>query len=240
MTAFAQCGCGSCDLALSIGRRIGRGAPQPLQFLVEPRRCQRAPGHVEAGDKFTNFGLHYRESGRGESSRHRLPDDEQFLVRGSAQPIEDDRDAIRCTRGCFSEDAVDKQRCQIGGGGHVVAGHPGLAVDAKTQSHGALRHREEAPVGAGQCAAVERDTERAGGVVGLEGHPLDIVECGTLFGSGTGTTEYGEVPGDAAALGDVVGRGTGDVIGHDQEAGVDVLGSELFGRQPEVHHVARA
>ena len=109
MTAFAQCGCGSCDLALSIGRRIGRGAPQPLQFLVEPRHCQRAPGHVEAGDKFTDFGLHYRESGRGESSRHRLPDHEQFLVLGPAQPIEDDRDVIRCTRGCFSEDAVDKQ-----------------------------------------------------------------------------------------------------------------------------------
>jgi MFS family permease len=52
--------------------------------------------------------LHHRESRRGESSRHRLPDDEQFLVLGSAQPVEDDCDAIRCTRGCFSEDAVDK------------------------------------------------------------------------------------------------------------------------------------
>ena len=120
-----------------------------------------------------------------------------------------------------------------------MAGDAGLAVDAQTQSHGA-------------CATVKRGRSAPGSVqpsnatpsvrvasLVLTGHPLDIVECGTLFGSGTGTTEYGEVPGDAAALGDVVGRGTGDVIGHDQEAGVDVLGSESFGRQPEVHHVAR-
>jgi MFS transporter, MHS family, shikimate and dehydroshikimate transport protein len=108
MTAFPQCGCSPGDLALAIRRRISGGGPQSFQFFVEPRHCQRATGHVEAGDKFTNFGLHHRESRRGESSRHRLPDDEQFLVLGSAQPVEDDCDAIRCTRGCFSEDAVDK------------------------------------------------------------------------------------------------------------------------------------
>ena len=62
----------------------------------------------------------------------------------------------------------------------------------------------------------------------LTGHPLDIVEVGALLGSGTGATEYGEVPGDAAALGDVVGRGAGDVVGDDEVAGVDALGLQLF------------
>ena len=50
------------DLALAVCGGVGRGRPQPFQFLVEPRDGQRAAGHVEAGDQLADLGLHHRLS----------------------------------------------------------------------------------------------------------------------------------------------------------------------------------
>ena len=224
-------------MAFAVRGGVGRGRPQPFQFLVEPRHGQRAAGHVEAGDQLADLGLHHVKTSAGEQGRNGFPHHEKLFILGAAQPVEDHGDSIRCAVRLFGEDAVDEDAGKLFGGRQGMASDSGLTVDAQSQVHCAGRHREQWQVRPGHGAAVECDPEGAGGVVGLSGHPFDIVEAVPFLGRRASAPEHGEVACDSAPFGRVFWCGACDVVGHYKVAGVDALRAQLPGGQTEVHHV---
>ena len=128
--------------------------------------------------------------------------------------------------GLSASSLADQEFGQFGGGGHGVIGNARFAVDAQAEGHVPRRDSEQRRVRAGQRAAVEGHTQRAGAVVRPDGEPFDVVQVQSRFGGGSGDLEHCQVAGDAAPLLDLVQRGAGDVVGDQDCAGFNAFGVE--------------
>ena len=112
-------------------------------------------------------------------------------------------------------------------------------MDPESDGHAAGGDREQGSVGAGQGAARERDSHRAGALVRQHGDALDPVEVKAGCRGGAGDLEHGEVAGDTAALVCLVGSGAEDVVGHRDGAAVDAVRADRLLCGAEVQHVSR-
>ena len=144
--------------ALAVGRGVRRCGPVLLELLVEPHHGQRAARHVEAGDQLADLGLDDRVAAFAQQPRHGAPDDEQFLVLGAAESVEDHRDSLRLGVGMVAEHAVDERGGQVGGRRHRLVGDARLTVDAEAEPILPVGHGEQRMVGAGH--ACSRRTRR--------------------------------------------------------------------------------
>src|SRR5699024_10687490 len=82
------------------------------------------------------------------------------------------------------------------------------------------------------------EAEGTGGVIGLEGDALGLVDVGAGLDRGAGDLEHGQVTGDPAPVA-VVGGGVGDdVVADLDDPHVDALGAQLLRCTAEVQHVA--
>ena len=111
-------------------------------------------------------------------------------------------------------------------------------MDTEPHPHPPGGNLEEGVVGTGHRAATEGDPERARAVVRGTRDPLDAVEVVPRLGCRAGDLEHDEVPGDPAAAARLTGRRAGDVVGHEDDPGVDALAAQPLLRQREVHDVA--
>ena len=78
-------------------------------------------------------------------------------------------------------------------------------------------------VRAGQGAAGESHAQGPGAVVGPSGDPFDPVEVVAGFGGGARDLEHHEVARDTTPLVNFLSGGAGDVVGDEDDAGVDAL-----------------
>ena len=172
------------------------------------------------------------------SGATRAEEDEELLVLGGAEPVDEDGRAAVGGRGALGEHRLDQLRGQRRGGHPVVGGDAGLAVDAEAEVHLTGLDVEERLVGARHRAAVEGHAEGVRRRVGLGHHALDLVEVEPGLGGRAGDLVDGERAGDPAPLVLLVERGGGDVVGDVDDPGVDALGAEPVGGDLEVEPVA--
>ncbi len=162
---------------------------------------------------------------------------EQLVVLDRAEAVDDRHDALAGVVRLVGEQPGDEEFGERGGGRHRVFGDARFAVDAQAQGHLPGGDVEEGFAGAGEGAAVEGDAEGTGAVVGPDGQPFDVVQVQSGFGGGAGDLEDRQVPGDAAALVDLVQGCAGDVVGDQDGAGLDAFGVEPELRLAEVEDV---
>jgi hypothetical protein len=156
--------------------------------------------HVQARDKFADFGVDNLQARLTQQRRDRFPDEEELLVFGGAEAVEDDGDAGRvCGRG-VGEEVGDEEAGEVVAGLERFVADARLAVDAEPDTHVALGNSEERLRGTGHGAAGKRYAEAAGGGVGYASDPFDFVDVETCCGGRSEGLEDGEVAGDAAAL----------------------------------------
>src|SRR5664280_2710087 len=110
-----------------------------------------------------------------------------------------------------------------------------------TQSKGILPPGdcEERLRRAGKRAAAERDTKRAGAVVGAASDSLDIVEVKARLGSSASDLHDEQVPSDTASIGATFGRIGCDVVGDCHIPNIESLRVQLLRGEPEVQDVPR-
>src|SRR5665647_48687 len=108
-----------------------------------------------------------------------------------------------------------------------------------TQSKGILPlgDCEERLRRAGKRAAAERDTKRAGAVVGAASDSLDIVEVKARLGSSASDLHDEQVPSDTASIGATFGRIGCDVVGDCHIPNIESLRVQLLRGEPEVQDV---
>ena len=212
-----------------------------FEFGVEPEEGERGAGHVEARAVLAHVRVDRLDAGLAQQLCDAAVDDEHLLVLERAEAVQDRHDP--CARdldalGHLVEQARDEQLGQSVGGGDVGLVDTGFAVDAEPDRHATLGHREQRLLGAGQGAAGERDTERAGALVREPRHAGHTGQVIARLGRRRGDAEHGEVAGDAAAL-VLLGRGGAeDVVGHGDGLARDALGSQSLLRGVEVQHIA--
>ncbi|MCY1229773.1 hypothetical protein D9M72_421580 [compost metagenome] len=226
------------QVALAEGGGIGRSCPELLQFVVQPQQRQGEPGHVQAGDQLAAFRFHHRQAGGGEELFDLPEKQEQLVVLDRAQAVDDGHHTVPGVVGLVLQEPGDQQFGEFGGGGHGVFGDARLAVDAEAQRHLPGGHVEQRRVRSRQRAAVECHAQGTGAVVGPDGQTFDGVEVQSCFRRGTGNLEDRQVPGNAAALLDLVQRSAGDVVRDQDGAGFDALGVKPQLGLAEVEHVA--
>ena len=205
-------GCGCLrrrQVALAVGRGVGRGVPEVSSSSSSQNRVSESPAMSKL---VTNSPTRVRRR-RCPRSVEQLGDpavdDEQLFVLDGAQPVEDEPDAGAAARRRLGGQVVEEpaspavrrgrrrwarrfRRCP------VRRGCPGRPPSGR-------RHGEQRLVGAGQGAAGEGHAERAGAVVGVRGDAVHLVQREPGVGSGGGDLEDRQVAGDAAALLDLVG-----------------------------------
>ena len=177
-------------------------------------------------------------AGRTQQPGHRPPDDEQLLVLGGAETVQDHADPVRVIARRLGQHPLHQEGGQLGGRRQRRLRHPGLTVDAEADTHQPGRHLEQRMIGAGHRAAGERHAQGPGAVVRVPGDPLHLIEVVTVVGRSTSDLEHDEVTGDAAPPLDLLDRRGGDVVGHEHHPGVDALGDQPLLSQGEVHDVA--
>ena len=220
---------------LAVGRRVGIRGPQALELLVQPEQGQRRAAHVQARDELTDLGIDDLQPGFTQPRGDAAPQQEQLLVLGGAQPVDDHAHARAPVLRDVLEQRGHEHLRQTVGGGQLDVADAGLAVDAQAQAQVALRHGEQRLIRSGHGAPGEGHAQAAGARIRTAADALDLIEIETLGGSRPHGAEDREVTRDAAALVDLLGGG--DVIGHHHDAGVDALVVEPLGRDPEVHVV---
>ncbi|OEI67406.1 hypothetical protein Cus16_3005 [Curtobacterium sp. ER1/6] len=221
---------------LAVARCVGVRPPPALEVVVEPLQGQGAPAHVQARDDVADLGLDDLEAGGNEQGEHPAPQEEELLLRRVAEAVEHRRDPRADAVRTLVEEPVDEQGRERGRGEQWDVADARLAVDPETEPEVPVRHAEQRPLRAGQGAAGGRDADRPGRGVAASAGPLDLVDRCPCGGRGAHGLEHGEGPRDPASVGGV--RGRGDVVGHGDDPGVDALGAEPLGREPEVHPVA--
>ena len=110
-------------------------------------------------------------------------------------------------------------------------------MDAETEVHLPRLDGEQRLIGAGHGAAGEGDAEGVRRRVGRGHHPLHLVEVRTGLGGRAGDLVDGERAGDPPPLALLLGAGRGDVVGDVDDPGVDALGDQPVGGDPEVQPV---
>ena len=208
-----------------------------FQLVVEEDQGQRAASHVQAGDQLTDLGIDDGVAGVAEQPGHGPPDHEQLLVLGGAEPVQDHPDPVASSAGASASTPSTSGRARSAAGA-VRPRRSRARRGCPARRPSARRHGEQRRGRAGHRAAGERHAQGPGAVVGLPGDPLHLVEVVAGFGGGAGDLEHHEVPRDATPLLDLLSRGAGDVVGDEDDSGVDALGAQPLLSEREVHDVA--
>jgi dihydroxyacetone kinase len=87
-------------------RRVGGRTPEALKLLVQRHDRERAACHVETGDEFADLRLDDLIAVLGQQTGNGLPHNEEFLVLGGTQPVQDHCDARPVSHRELRHDAV--------------------------------------------------------------------------------------------------------------------------------------
>ncbi|MNI57512.1 hypothetical protein D3C73_1125780 [compost metagenome] len=110
-------------------------------------------------------------------------------------------------------------------------------MDTQAQAHLSFGKAEQGLLGAGEGAAAECRADGSRELIRLAPQTNHGVEVQPGFGSSTHDFENHEVPGNAAALLDLLGGGAGDVVCDQHVLRRDALSIQAFAGHAEVHDI---
>jgi hypothetical protein len=170
----------------------------------------------------------------------RLPEHEQLLVLGGAEPVQD-----HCRAGLsgsrrrpFRQQRLQQHTGQLARRDPFHRKDSRLAVNAEAEVHVAGFNLEQGLCLAREGAAVERDAEAHGRRVGLAGNRLDLVQRVPAIGGSAGDLEDHEIADHTPPFRALLLRRGCHIVGDQHGAAVDAFGAEALLGGAEVHHVA--
>ena len=150
---------------------------QPIlfQLFIQPHQRQRAARHVEAGDIFADFrrdDLHIRIRQAFFNGR---PEDEEFLIFGGAEPIEQNcRPPCACRS--FGQNELHQHVGEFGRADNGAFADAWFAMNAEAKRHLTFRHFEERCFRARQGAAGEGDAHGERAAIGVTRDPFNLIQ----------------------------------------------------------------
>ena len=163
---------------------------------------------------------------------------EEFVVLDRAEAVDDRDHAGPGVVGLVRQQPATSRSASseaVGIGCSEMPGSPWMPRPSDIWPAGTVNSGSSAPGRVQPSKATPR--ERVRWLV-LMAEPFDLVQVQPGLGGGAGDLEDRQVPGDAAALLDLVQRGAGDVVGDQDGAGLDALGVEPQLGLAEVQDVA--
>src|SRR4051795_2711830 len=220
------------------GDRVDRGAPEPLELVVEPQQRDRAPRHLERGDVVADEVARDRDPAPLQVLVELVVDDVELDQRGAAHAVHEREHLVALVERQVVDDrpgqALDDLRRRL----ELQPLAPRLAVDADADLHLVGPEREVRLAGRRGDAWRERHAHAAPLVVDVAADVGHVLERLALLGRRAAVLlrEHGHA-GAAPARG-VEAVLHGDVVVRDDRHDLDALGLAHLGGHLEVHDVA--